>query len=473
MALTDVAIGARKKRHMDDSNRPTIGRLAGIAGATALLGTTLVAGPPVAAGPEPQPGPNNAITDVPGIRVGQFERDGHGYLTGTTVVHAPARAVGGVDVRGGAPGTRETDLLDPRNLVQQADAITLTGGSAYGLNSAAGVMRWLEEHNQGFQVDGGVVPIVPGAVIYDLGRGGDFGARPSAGFGYRAIDDAKGGPVAQGNVGAGTGAISGGLKGGVGTASVVLDNGLVVGAIVVVNSAGSAVNPDTCTFYAEYLEVGNEFGGLRAPSSEQCASSDGRSSPATPRSTNTTIAVVATNAPLDKEEAQKMAGVAHDGLARAISPMHTLYDGDSVFALSTGVGVQAGVPGLPGALAAGDLNKVYSGAADTLSRAVVHAMLAAKSAAGTPSYCDKYPNACGQRRGASSMSGQLTNGDRAARYRAVSSADATHQHGAAAGAARKAEPDDWGISRVAWPAIALAVAVAILVLTRSRVRRRN
>lgn len=334
-------------------------------------------------------GPLNAITDVPGIQVGQYQRTDDGYLTGTTVVHAPGRAVAGVSVSGGAPGTRETDLLDPRNRVQRVDAITLSGGSAYGLVTASGVMRWLEENDQGFRVGSQpreVVPIVPAAIIFDLGRGGEFTARPTAEFGYRAIAAADDGAVAKGVVGAGTGAVSGGLKGGVGTASIKLDNGIVVGALVVVNSAGSTVNPETCNLYAAFLEVDNEFEKLR-PGGGKCESSDRPGSAS--EKMNTTIAVVATNAPLDKAQANKMAGVAHDGLARAISPVHTLFDGDTVFAMSTGEGPAWEVNGH-----VRDLNAVYTAAANTLSRAIVHAMLSANTVGEYESYCDVYKSAC-------------------------------------------------------------------------------
>lgn len=318
---------------------------------------------------------HNAITDVPGICVGHYDRRDGSYRTGTTVVHTPGRAVAGVDVRGGAPGTRETDLLDPRNVVQQVDAVTLTGGSAYGLVAASGAMQWLEERGQGTPVGEGpdeVVPIVPAAVIFDLGRGGQFRSRPTADFGYRAALAAGNGPVAQGGVGAGTGAVSAGRRGGVGTASATLRDGTLVGALVVVNSAGSTVNADTGAFYAAHLEADGEFGGLATPAPRDERESRDKLPEAAPGVRNTTIAVVATDAPLDKAQASKMAGVAHDGIARAISPVHTLYDGDTVFALSTG---HSPAWKVPEHLA--ELNAVYAAGADTLSRAIVHAMVAA------------------------------------------------------------------------------------------------
>jgi L-aminopeptidase/D-esterase-like protein len=198
-------------------------------------------------------GPLDALTDVAGLRVGHAQVAGAGALSGTTVVLAPeGGAIAAVDVRGGGPGTRETDALDPRNLVQRVDAVVLTGGSAYGLDAASGVMAWLEEQGRGVRVDpdpAHVVPVVPAACIFDLGRGGDWRARPDASTGRAAVEDAAGtepgAPVVEGGVGAGTGAVAGQLKGGVGTASVRLASGITVGALVVVNAAGSVVDPRT------------------------------------------------------------------------------------------------------------------------------------------------------------------------------------------------------------------------------------
>lgn len=340
-----------------------------------------------------KPGPTNSIVDVPGIEVGQYQRIGDGYLTGTTVVYAPNRAVAGVDVAGGAPGTRETDLLDPRNLVQHVNAIVLSGGSSYGLISAYGVMRWLREHEQGFRVGkqpGEVVPIVPGAIIFDLGRGGKFTATPTPEYGYKAIAAASGKTMRQGTVGAGTGARSGGMKGGVGTASVVLPDGYVVGAIVVVNSVGSAIDPRTCRFYAESLELGDEF-HLRPGKVANCGKAAAAKKPARlePKKMNTTIAVVATNAPMDKAMAKRMALMAQDGLAMSIRPIHTLFDGDTVFAMSTGQGEPLSVEKHPR-----EVNRIYVAGADALARAVVQAIVHATPAAGIPSYCSTYPAVC-------------------------------------------------------------------------------
>ncbi|MEI6875696.1 MAG: P1 family peptidase, partial [Spirochaetota bacterium] len=205
----------------------------------------------------------NAITDVPGIEVGSYDRN----MTGTTVILAPKGAVGGVDVRGSAPGSRESDLLRPTNLVDKVDAVFLTGGSAYGLAVGDGIMLWLEAKKRGWDVGGGnVVPIVPGAVIFDPARfGRAFTDRPTADFGRQACEVAGSGYVSQGNVGAGAGAISGGMKGGLGTASIDLGDGVMVGAIVAVNSGGSTVNPVTGQFYAAYLEVDGEFGSPQPP----------------------------------------------------------------------------------------------------------------------------------------------------------------------------------------------------------------
>jgi L-aminopeptidase/D-esterase-like protein len=336
---------------------------------------------------------HNAITDVPGIRVGQVQQTEAPYLTGTTVVYAPGTAVAGVDVRGGAPGTRETDLLDPVNSSPGVNAVVLTGGSAYGLDTAGGVMAWLEERAEGVRVGpqpGDVVPIVPTAVMFDLGRGGDFRARPDAGWGRRAIEAATDGPVAEGNAGAGAGARAGRLKGGTGTASVRLADGTTVGALVVVNAVGSAVD-SAGRLLGERSGLDGEFAGLTTPVEPP--------PPAPPGplpGMNTVIAVLATDAPLDKAAATRMAMVAHDGLARALDPIHTLLDGDTVFALSTAEPttrrwtVTDPAHLLP-------LEQVFAAGARTLSRAVVRAMLAAETVR-TPSlqllsYRDAYPSA--------------------------------------------------------------------------------
>ena len=338
---------------------------------------------------------HNAITDVPGIEVGHYT-DAKA-LTGTTVILARDGAVGGVDVRGSAPGTRETDLLNPMNLVDKVNAVVLSGGSAYGLAASDGVMKCLENQGIGYPVGGGqVVPIVPSAILFDLGRcGTDFKARPTARFGRKACRSAKSGPIAQGNVGAGMGARAGGLKGGIGTASTDLGDGVIVGAIVAVNSVGSTVNPDTGEFYAAFLEVNDEFGGLRAQhwnSSKNIASMMAEVIQAPAK--NTTIAVVATNVEMTKAQAQKIAQMAHDGMARAIRPSHTMFDGDTIFALAT---AELSFDSLPPSwsFVPSSINRIGSAAADTLARAIVHAMLSAKSIDDCIiSYCDTYPDAC-------------------------------------------------------------------------------
>ena len=334
-----------------------------------------------------QPGEYNAITDVEGVAIGHYSEEEGGALTGTTVVLVEEGAVGGVVVEGSAPGTRETDLLDPMNLVQEVQAIVLSGGSAYGLDAATGVVRYLEERGIGYPVgEDRVVPIVPAAILFDLGRGGDWTIRPDADFGYQAALDAESGPVEQGNVGAGAGASAGGLKGGLGTASVVLENGVTVGAIVAVNSVGQPFNPETGELYGRFLELGDEFGSRCMPGSGDAAGAgpdylamfaDDTSLIAR----NTTIGVIATNAQITKAEAQKIAQMAHDGYARAIRPSHTMFDGDTIFAIGTGDVELEGV---------GQLNAVGAAAADVMARAIVHAMLNAQTVNDITSYCDTY-----------------------------------------------------------------------------------
>jgi L-aminopeptidase/D-esterase-like protein len=316
-------------------------------------------------------GPLNALTDVSGLRVGHASVAGPGALSGTTVVLAPSGgAVAGVDVRGGAPGTRETDLLDPRNTVPRVHAVVLSGGSAYGLAAADGVMARLEAAGTGFPVPGGVVPIVPAAVVFDLGRGGAVGARPNADTGAAAVDAATGGPVEQGVVGAGTGAVVGGLKGGVGTASAVLDSGAVVAALVVVNAVGSAVDPTSGQLHGARLGLPGEFPpvpvGVGGQAALRAAAAPPPGQPPAP-GTATTLAVLATDVTLDKAGCGRLAAMGHDGLARALSPVHTAMDGDTVFGLSTAA---RPTPELA------ELVALQAAAADVVTRAVVHAVLA-------------------------------------------------------------------------------------------------
>jgi L-aminopeptidase/D-esterase-like protein len=342
----------------------------------------------------------NAITDVAGILVGQHHRldpdatMGSGWASGVTVVLTPPGTVGAVDVRGGAPGTRETDLLDPANSVRYVDAVLLAGGSAFGLAAADGVMRWLEEHERGVAMDGGVVPIVPGAVIFDLEVGG-WGNRPTAEFGYDACRTA-GLEVAVGTVGAGVGACSGVLKGGVGTASLMLPSGVTVGALVVVNSAGNVLDQATGLPWLSYLV--DEF-GLTRPPDEQLAELAALESPLS--SLNTTIAVVATDAALSKAACRQVASTAHDGLARSIRPAHTPVDGDTVFALATGAIEVAPPADAPAAFSPETAlaTAVGNAAADCLAHAVLSAVIAADPVADIPTYRGLLPGAFRPREG--------------------------------------------------------------------------
>ncbi len=318
------------------------------------------------------PGPQNALTDVAGLRVGHAEVPGG--LSGVTVVLAPpVGAVGGVDVRGAAPGTRETDLLDPRATVTRVHAVVLSGGSAFGLAAADGVMARLAAAGIGFAVSGAVVPIVPAAVLFDLGRGGpadDPALRPTAATGAAAVDAASAGPAAEGGVGAGTGALAGGLRAGVGTASAVLDgSGFTVAALVVVNAAGSAVDPATGTLLGARHGLAGEFA---VPEVGEAARAALRALPRRRPAfgTATTIGVVATDATLDKAGCARLAGMGHDGLARALAPVHTATDGDTIFGLAT---CTRPAPDHPGLVA------LQAAAADVVSRAVVRAVLAAST----------------------------------------------------------------------------------------------
>jgi len=336
----------------------------------------------------------SAITDVGGIRVGQHHRVdadatlGSGWASGTTVVLTPPGTVGAVDGRGGAPGTRETDLLDPSNSVRHVDAVVLSGGSAYGLAAADGVMRWLEEHGRGVAMEGGVVPIVPAAVVYDLPVGG-WQCRPTAAFGYSAAE-AAGTQVALGTVGAGAGARVGVLKGGVGTASVTLESGVTVGAIVVVNAAGEVI--DTATGLPWQADQVEEF-GLTRPPADQIAAFAARNVEFSPL--NTTIAVIATDAALSPAGCRRIAIAAHDGLARTIRPCHTPLDGDTVFALATGAVEVPPDPETPASMSpeVSLITAVGAAAADVLARAVLVGVLAAESVAGIPTYRDMLPGA--------------------------------------------------------------------------------
>lgn len=341
-----------------------------------------------------------SITDVAGIEVGHHHRldpdatvgsadaPGSGWACGTTVIVAPPATVGAVDVRGGAPGSRETELLHPSNSVRHVDAVVLSGGSAFGLAAADGVMTWLAERGRGVQMTGGTVPIVPAAVIFDLPVGA-WTSRPDGQFGYAAAG-AAGGDVAVGCVGAGVGARAGVLKGGVGTASTVLDNGVTVGAIVVVNSAGEVLDPATGLPWM--AELARHF-GLSAPPPDQIAAYAARHRDTSPL--NTTIAVVATDAVLTKTGCHRVAVAAQDGLALAIRPAHTPLDGDTVFVLATGAVEVPPNPDTPAAMSPeiALVTAVGAAAADVLARAVLGGVLAAESVAGVPTYRELMPGA--------------------------------------------------------------------------------
>jgi L-aminopeptidase/D-esterase-like protein len=343
-----------------------------------------------------------SISAVGGILVGHYHRldpdatMGSGWARGVTVVLTPPGTVGAVDCRGGAPGSRETDLLDPANSVRYVDAVLIAGGSAYGLAAADGVMRWLEEQGRGVAMTGGVVPIVPGAVIFDLDVGA-WSHRPTAEFGYNACQAAfaavGGGEamsVAVGNVGAGTGACAGVLKGGVGTASTTLSSGVTVGALVVVNSAGNVIDQATGLPWLTYLV---EELGLTPPPDEQIAALAKLESPLS--SLNTAVAVVATDAALSAAACQQVARTAHDGLARSIRPAHTPVDGDMVFALATGAVEVAPPADTPAAFSPETalVTAVGTAAADCLARAVLVGVIAAESVAGIPTYRGLLPGA--------------------------------------------------------------------------------
>ncbi len=322
------------------------------------------------------PNDTSAITDVAGIKAGHFTDARR--PTGCTVILCEEGATAGVDVRGASPGTRETDLLDPLNTVQQVHAIMLAGGSAFGLDAATGVVRWLEERGIGFDVRVARVPIVPAAILFDLGVG-DAKIRPDAEAGYKACKAATTGAPAEGNAGAGAGATVGKLfgpgramKGGVGTASIKLGEGktsLTVGAIVAVNAVGDVMDPKT----------GKLIAGARTKDGKSLLGAmnailQGEPLPPMLGGTATTIGVVATDAKLDKAQATKVAQMAHDGLARTINPVHTASDGDTIFAVATGKSDRPANVTLIGALVA-----------EAVARAVVRAVRAAKGIAGFPS----------------------------------------------------------------------------------------
>jgi L-aminopeptidase/D-esterase-like protein len=320
----------------------------------------------------------NAITDVRGIEVGHAQNEA--ALTGCTVILCRKGAVAGVDVRGGAPGTRETDLLNPINLVQKIHAIVLAGGSAFGLDAASGVMRYLEEQKIGFNTGVAKVPIVPAAILYDLNLG-RADVRPDSAMGYLATSQASSAPPGEGNLGAGTGASVGkmfggslSMKAGLGTASMDIGSGVVVGAIVAVNAWGDVLDAQTNEIIAG-LRSG-KMGPLRIGKKEYFAdtlamlkSPVGRGVLGLAARANTVIGVVATNASLTKAQATKVAQMAHNGIARTIRPAHTMFDGDVIFALSTGT-------------KKANVSAIGAFAAEVMAEAIVRGVKNAKSAGG-------------------------------------------------------------------------------------------
>lgn len=327
----------------------------------------------------------NAITDVPGIQVGHAQDTD--AKTGCTVVLPEGNAVGGVDQRGGAPGTRETDALHPMHLVENVHGILLSGGSAFGLDAAGGVMRYLEERKVGFNTGAARVPIVPAAIIFDLGLGRSD-RRPDAEMGYQACLNASPNPPEEGNVGAGTGATVGkilgmgqAMKSGIGTASIYLGRGVVVGAIVAVNAFGDILDPTSGAIVAGArslkrgpIRIGEP--GYFADTMSVMRTLAGRTILSFAMREHTVIAVVASNARLNKEQTNKVAQMAQDGIARAVRPAHTMLDGDTVFALSTGK-IKA------------DANIVGAFAAEALAKAILRAVLTAHSIGDLPGAGDE------------------------------------------------------------------------------------
>ena len=321
-----------------------------------------------------------SITDIPGIRVGHTTDLEH--ATGCTVVLCPQGTVGGVDVRGSAPGTRETDLLRPGNLVNEVHAVLLSGGSAYGLDAASGVMRYLEEKGTGYGIGQIVVPIVPGAIIFDLGLGSSS-VRPTADDGYAACQSAASEEVAEGTVGAGTGAtvakalgLRHAVKGGLGTCSRDMGDGLVVSAVAVANAWGDVVDPETCrVIAAPRTEDDDGFHStvelMSRPRSEWPQGAQATAGG------NTTIGVLATNAALSKEQANKLAERGQDGIALSVRPSHTMGDGDTVFALATGTWL--------GQMDRSQLTRLGAVAALVMAQAVVRGVTQASGLAGVPS----------------------------------------------------------------------------------------
>ncbi len=317
-----------------------------------------------------KPGPKNLITDVPGLRVGNAQDDL--LKSGTTVVTADQPFAASVHVMGGAPGSRETDLLAPDKTVTQVDALVLSGGSAFGLDACSGVMDGLRARGRGFPVGDALIPLVPGAILFDLLNGGAKGwdENPYRALGRQAFENATD-TFALGSTGAGTGALTAMLKGGLGSASLQLPDGSMVGALVAANPVGGVTTPGDRHFFAAPFEIDHEFGGIGPdPASGMGLELKSRKTAAMSPRENTTIAIVATDACLTKAECQRVAVAAHDGIGRATVPAHTPFDGDLVFALSTG--------GKP----RGDVSLIGHAASLCLARAIARATYAATPAPG-------------------------------------------------------------------------------------------
>ena len=350
-------------------------------------------------------GPNNDISDVPGILVGNAANAAG--TSGTTVLRMPATATAGVDSRGGAPITRETDLLKPTNEVQKVDGLLFTGGGEYGLGAGPGVMRWMAEHNEGFQVGvtpDNVVPIVPGAAINDIRPGVAPKSRVGYSQGYAAVGNATTGKIAQGNVGAGLGAVAAGIKGGLGSASLQVAPGIYVAALVVVNSTGTPVDPTAgCKLYGAAYGVGTEFAALHRPSNGCGTYKRPTYLSGSAVNRGSVVGVVATNLTLDKPMDLKLAEAAHDGTTRALGQAHGMLDGDTFWGLSTDLATPdtGALPEcLHDAVKLSGLgcqvlwNMVIGAAQETVSRAITHAMLSAKTTPVAKSYCDTFLGAC-------------------------------------------------------------------------------
>ncbi len=336
-----------------------------------------------------RPGPKNLLTDVTGLKVGNSED--HDARSGVTVVLADRPAIAAVDVRGGAPGTRETDAFEPTCLVDRADAVVLAGGSAFGLDAASGVTAWLAERGRGFEVGDAVVPIVPAAILFDLLNGGDkaWGADPPYRRLGRSAAERAGDRFELGNSGAGLGAMAGELKGGLGSASFVVEPGpnrppLTVAALAAVNPVGSVVMPGSEVFWAWPFEQHGEFGGRRPSPDRDPPPPDYRFPEIPDSGANTTLVVVATDARLSKVQAKRVAIMAHDGLARAIGPVHTPFDGDTVFVLATGAHELGDAPA--------DLALIGALAADCATRSIARGVFEAGDLDQLKSYRSLYPS---------------------------------------------------------------------------------